>query len=197
MWSKFCGRFFDHIKTFTYTITHQPTNMMGLTAYIREQLDISQQDLSEYLSIPKTTLSMIEIDQRPFSVHQIVEVMELHDALELLKNLEDLDTVQAIQAQEEAKLQTWVAERSIILKAQKRTLEEKLANMKADYERLLRALHAFSKATEKLSDKKAVQKNWLRYHRSRIADKLAKNGKMYIRQLEIKLACMEKELEML
>jgi transcriptional regulator with XRE-family HTH domain len=170
---------------------------MGLITYIREQLDISQQDLSEYLSIRKTTLSMIEIDQRPISIHKMLEVMELHDALDLLKKLEDLDTIQAIQAQQDAKLQTWVAERSTVLKAQKRTVVQKLANMKADYQRLLRALHSFTKATEKLSDKKEVQKNWLRYHRSRIADKLAKNGKMSITQLEIKLACIEKELEML
>jgi transcriptional regulator with XRE-family HTH domain len=170
---------------------------MGLLAFIREQLDISQQDLSEYLSITRSSLALAEIDQRSISIHKMLEVMELHDALELLKNLEDLDTVQAIQAQEEAKLQTWAAERSTILKAQKRTVEEKLANMKADYQRLLRALHAFTKATEKWSNKKELQKNWLRYHRSRIADTLAKNGKISITQLEIKLACIQKELEML
>jgi transcriptional regulator with XRE-family HTH domain len=176
---------------------HTSTYIMGLITYIREQLDISQQDLSEYLSIQRANLSMIEIDQRNISVHKMVEVMELHDALELLNKPEDLDTVQALQAEEDAKMQAWAAERRIILKAQQRTVSEKLAKMKADYQILIRALHAFTKSIQNLQDKKEVQKKWLRVHRSRIADKLAKNGKQSIMQLEIKLACIEKELEML
>jgi DNA-binding protein YbaB len=170
---------------------------MSLMAFIREQLDISQQDLSQYLSTPKSSLALVEIDQRGISNLKMVEIMELHDALELLKKPEDLDTVQATSAEEDAKVQAWATERRTVLIAQQRTVAEKLAKMKADYQRLLRALHAFTKATQNLQDKKELQKNWLHYHRSRIADKLTRTGKLSVTQLEIKLACIEKELEML
>lgn len=170
---------------------------MRLLAFIRKQLDISQQDLSEYLSISKTNLSMIEIDQRDISSHKMIEAMELHDELELLKNIEDLDIVQIFQIMEEEKIDKWKEERRILLKNQKLTLIKKLDKMKADYERLLRAFHALVNASEKFVDKKEVQKTWLRYHKTRVENKLLKNGKQAILNLEIKLACIEKELEIL
>jgi len=170
---------------------------MGLIPHTRELLGISQKDLSEYLAINRTQLSMMEIDARDIPPEKFAQVMELNQYLEIAKPLEALSSVQAYQQTEQQEVQAYIRERMVLLKHQQRQWQEKLEKQRATYQKCLRAYHAFDQANAQLANKPQPEQSWLRLHYKLTQEKLAKNGQKALMALEVKLAAIASELEVL
>ena len=170
---------------------------MGLVPHTRELLGISQKDLSEYLSINRTQLSMMEIDARDIHPEKYTQVLELNQYLEITTPLEALTEVNAYQQTEEQDLQKYTQERTLLLKHQQKQLQDKLEKQRTTYQKLLRAYHAFAQANAHMADKPEYQQSWLRLHLTHAKEKLEKNGQKALLLLEVKLANIQSELEVL
>lgn len=170
---------------------------MGLIPHTRELLNISQYDLSEYLSVPRNTIKMVENDLRHLPNDKYAQVLELNQYLEPGAPLEALTEVNTYQQTEQQHLQAYIQERLVLLRHQQKQLQKKLERQRATYEKLLRAYHAFAQANKHMTNKATHEQSWLRLHYGRIKEKLEKNGQKSIMTLEIKLAAIASELEAL
>ena len=170
---------------------------MGLIPHTRALLNISQYDLSEYLSIPRNTLKMVENDLRYLPNEKFAQVMELNQYLEIAKPLEELTEVKVYQQTEKQDLQAYIQEQIVLLRHQQKQWQEKLEKQRAAYQKYLRAYHAFAQANAHLDGKPAYQQSWLRLHYTLTKEKLEKNGQKALMRLEMKLAKVRSELEVL
>ena len=199
-WHRFLCQFF-RVKFFgTKNLAQLTPNFlkpMGLIPHTRKLLNITQQDLSEYLLVKRSRLNMAERDERYLPNEKFMQVMELNQYLEIPKPLEELAEVKAYRQTEQQNLQVYIQERMALLKHQQRQLQEKLEKQRIFYEKLLRAYHAFTQANANLDDKPEHQQGWLRLHYTLTKEKLEKNGQRAMMMLEIKLVNIMGELEVL
>lgn len=170
---------------------------MGLIPHTRELLNISQKDLSEYLSINRTQLSMMEIDARNIPPEKFTQVIELNQYLEITKPLEELAEAQVYQQIEQQEVKAYFREQIVMLQQQKKQWQATLEKQRATYQKLLRAYHAFAQAKAAMNDKPEHQQSWLRLYYRLTKEKLAKNGRKSQLRLEVKLAKIASELEVL
>ena len=139
----------------------------------------------------------MEIDARNIPPEKFAQVMELAQYLELPQPLEALAEAQVYQQTEQQGLQAYLQDQIVWLQQQQKQWQAALEKQRATYQKLLRAYHAFAQALAAKHDKPAHQQSWLRLHHTLTKEKLEKNGRKAQLKLEIKLAKIASELEVL
>lgn len=170
---------------------------MGLILHTRVLLGVSQQALSEYLSVKRSQVNMAERDERHLPNEKFAQVMELNQYLEIAKPPEALPWVQTYQQTERQELQNYIQERIVLLRHQQKQWQEKFEKQQKAYKKHLRAYHAFAQANAQSGDKPEHQQSWLRLYYRLIREKLEKNGQKALMELEIKLKMIASELTVL